>query len=256
MIHPSALVDPAAELAADVEVGPYAIIEGPAEIGAGCRIEAGAQIVGRVRIGARSSVGRAAIIGGDPQDIAFDPRTPSGVILGEDTVIREHVTVHRSTRPDENTVVGSGNFLMATSHLGHDVFIGDNNVVANACLLAGFVRVGSRSFLGGGSVFHQFIRVGDGAMVQGNSAMSRDVPPFSIVQKVNQLKGLNVVGLRRGGFSAGERAELKRLYTLLFGSGRNLSQAIAEAAKHDWSPRVHPLLDFVRGQSHKGICLP
>ncbi|CAN5308619.1 acyl-ACP--UDP-N-acetylglucosamine O-acyltransferase [soil metagenome] len=255
MIHPTALIDPAAEFADDCQVGPFSICEGGARIARGCRIGAAAQLVGAVHLGAGTTVGRAAVIGTDPQDVSFDPATPSGVRIGERNTIREHATIHRSIRPGEFTTLGSDNFLMVGCHLGHDVVLGDHNGFANACLLAGFVTVGDRAFLGGGAVFHQFVRVGDGVMVQGNASLSRDVPPFCVVSGLNGLKGLNVVGLRRAGFSADERAELKRLYVLLFGSGRNLGQAVTEASRHPWSPRSRPLLDFVAAPSRKGVCL-
>ncbi|MEZ5299705.1 MAG: acyl-ACP--UDP-N-acetylglucosamine O-acyltransferase [Verrucomicrobiales bacterium] len=254
-IHPTALISPDARLAPDVEVGAYAIIEGAAEFGPGSVIGAHAQVLGRVIAGPRTQIGRAAIIGGDPQDLSFDPATGSGVRLGEGNVIREHCTIHRSTLPGGFTQVGDGNFLMAGVHLGHDVRLGSRNVIANACLLAGHVEVGDRAFLGGGSVFHQFLRIGSFAMVQGNSSMSQDVPPYCIASQLNQLCGLNAIGLRRAGFTAEERDEIRALYRLLFRSGKLLGAAVGEAARAGWCPRAQALLDFVAAPSKKGICV-
>lgn len=254
MVHPTAIIDPRARLDPGVEVGPYVVIDGPAEIAVGCRIEAHAQIVGHVIIGEGTCIGRAAIIGGEPQDLGFKPETDSGVQIGARNVIRELATIHRSSRPGGMTRVGDDNFIMAGAHLAHDCVIGNQNVIANAALLAGHVSVGSQTFIGGGAVFHQFLRIGDSCVVQGNSGFSKDIPHFCAAQRINRLTGLNVVGLRRQGFNAAERAEIKELFALIFNSGLNLSQAIVQARQRPWSARAVRLLEFVEAPSRKGIC--
>jgi UDP-N-acetylglucosamine acyltransferase len=252
--HPTAVIDPRARIDASVEIQPFVVVDGAAEIAAGCVLEAHSQIIGDVKIGAGTRIGRAAIIGGPPQDLGFDPATPSGVQIGADCVIREHVTIHRATQAGGVTRIGDKNFLMAGCHLGHDTELGDENIIANAALLAGHVQVGNRTFIGGGAVFHQFLRIGDGCVVQGNGSFSRDIPHYCKAQRVNLLAGLNVVGLRRQGFSADERAEIKRLYQLLFLSGRNLSQALEEARRQQWGTHATRLLEFVAAPSRKGVC--
>ncbi len=254
MLHPTALIDPAARIDPTASIGPFVVIEGPVSIGARCRVEAHAQLVGKVTLGEESVVGRAAVIGGDPQDLGFDPATESGVEIGLRCVIREHVTIHRASKPGGATRVGAGNYLMAGCHLGHDVVLGDSNIVANAALLAGHVTVGNGSFIGGGAVFHQFLRIGDGCVVQGNGSFSKDIPHYCAAQRVNRVTGLNVVGLRRQGFSTADRAELKALFDLLFRSGQNLSQAVAAARQREWSPQAARLLEFVEAPSRKGVC--
>ena len=254
MIHPTALVHPSAQIDPSAEIGPYVVIDGPAEVAAGCVIEAHAQIVGTVRMGQETRIGRAAIIGGDPQDISFKPDTESSVELGPRNVIREHVTIHRGSKPGSATRIGEGNFLMAAAHLGHDVQMGDRNILANACLLAGHIQVGNGTFIGGGAVFHQFIRIGDSCVIQGNGGFGKDIPHYCAAVKINRIIGLNVVGLRRQGFNAQQRAEIQELFRLLFRSGKNLSEAVAAAGEREWSPQAMRLLDFVRTPSKRGIC--
>ncbi len=186
-----------------MRVGPYAVVEGPAEIGENCVMEAHATLTGAVRLGRGVRVGHGAVLGGWPQDFAFDPATASGVEVGDGSQIREHCTIHRGTTPGTVTRLGARCLLMAGAHLGHNARVGDHVVIANHVLLGGYVEIGDRVFIGGGSVFHQFVRVGRGAMIQGLSAFSKDVPPFTLAAERNLVFGLNVVGLRRAGFPAG-----------------------------------------------------
>ena len=142
MIHPSAQVHPSARLAPDVEVGPFAIVEAGATLGAGCRLAAHAIVKARAELGAGVRVDHFAVVGGDPQDLSFDPATESGTRIGDRTVIREHVTVHRATKAGENTVIGADGLLMAGSHVAHDCVLGDHVILANGCMLGGHVHVG------------------------------------------------------------------------------------------------------------------
>lgn len=254
MIHPTALVDPAAKIDPTAFIGPYAIIEGPAEVGPGCRIEAHAQIIGHVVLGEATVIGRAALIGGDPQDLGFKPETESSVIIGPRNVIREQVTIHRGSKPGGATRVGEGNFIMATAHLAHDVVLGNKNVLANACLLAGHVQIGNSTFIGGGAVFHQFVRVGDYCVVQGNGSLGMDLPHYCAAHGANQIVGLNVIGMRRQGFAPEQRAAIKEMFKKLFHSGMNLSQAVAAASAREWPPAAQRLLEFVTAPSKRGIC--
>ncbi len=252
-IHSTAIVSDEAILAEDVSVGPFTIIDAGVNIGAGCKIGAQAWITGGTVMGEDNHIGYGAIIGGDPQDIAFDTATHSNLVIGKHNRIREYVTIHRSTAEGESTRVGDSNFLMTGVHLAHDVQMGDSNNLANNVLLAGHIVMGNHIFLGGGAGFHQFLHIGDYAIVQGNAVVSRDVPPFCMAHGRNQLAGLNVIGLRRGGFSAEERADIKRAYQLLFRSGGNLQQALAEAAKSEWSSAADKMLDAARAPSRKGL---
>lgn len=253
-IHPSAFVDPSAEIGSDVKVGPFAVIEAGTKIGDGTTIHGHAQVLSGVTLGEQCEVGHASIIGGAPQDLGFDTNTPSGVVVGSKTVFREHVTINRSTVENGNTIIGEKNYFMAASHAGHDCIIGDRNVLANSVALGGHVQLGSDSFLGGGAGFHQFIRIGDRCMVRGLARISQDVPPYVMVKESNEVSGLNVTGLRRAGFSAETRANLKEAYKLVLVDGLLLKEALTVAADREWEAPAMAFLDFFRGESKKGIC--
>lgn len=255
-IHPTALIDPGATVADDVKIGPYAIIEAGAVISEGCTVEAHAQILNKVELGSDCLVGHAAIIGGDPQDLSFDNTTDSGVRIGSKSVMREHVTIHRSTSDQGWTTIGSENFLMAHSHVGHDCNIGDGNIFANNVMIAGHIQIGARNFFGGGAGLHQFVHVGDLCMIRGNSSLSQDVPPYCLAYGDNHLAGLNSIGLRRAGISAEERIEIKKvLKSALFGTA-TLGNALAELQLNSWGNHAKRLLNALQNPSRKGIISP
>ena len=256
MIHPTALIHPTAELAAGVTVGPYAIIEAGVKIGADCQILAHAQILTGVTMGPGNTVDRGAVLGGNPQSLSFDPLTLSGVRIGQGNTFREHVTIHRSTQAEGETVVGDNNFLMAHCHVGHDSVLGDGNIIANAVLIAGHVSIGDKCFLGGSSVYHQFIRVGDLAMSQGNSSFSADLPPYCIGHDLNRLAGLNNIGLRRGGLDSATRLSLKRLYRTVFSHPLGPAKAAAVLLLETTEEIPRRLLTFLATPSTKGLSTP
>lgn len=230
------------------------MIEGPAEIGDGCTIQAHAVVTGHVVMGRDNVIGYGAIVGGDPQDFAFRPEVRSEVRIGSGNRIREYCTIHRGTSEGSATVIGDGCFLMAGAHLAHNVQLGSGVVLANNVLLGGYVQVGDGVFIGGGSVFHQFIRVGRLAICQGLSGFSKDVPPFVIAAEKNAVAGVNVVGLRRAGFSAPQRAEVKAAFDLLYRRGLNVTQALAASTERDWSTEVQGFWCFVAEAKKKGLC--
>lgn len=253
-VHPTAIISAEAHIDPTVEIGAYVIIEGPVKIAAGCKIAPHAQIIGEVEIGEETNIGRGAVIGDLPQDLGFNPATASGVRLGKKNVIREHVTIHRSSKARGFTTLGDGNFIMVGAHFGHDVEVGNSNVIANDVLLAGHVHVGNNTFIGGGAVFHQFLRIGDYCVIQGNGSFSKDIPHYCAAQRTNRITGLNVIGLRRQGFTTDQRAEMKEFFGLVFREGHNLSQALREARARIWSPQVEKLLLFLEAPSKKGVC--
>jgi len=254
MLHPTAFIHPDAQLGEQVTVGPFAVIEGGAQIGQGCTIQAHAVIGAHVRMGPGNRIGCGAILGGDPQDFAFRPETRSTVILGEGNCIREHVTIHRGTVEGSATLVGDRCFLMAGTHLGHNVQIGSDVTLANNTLLGGHVIVEDRVFVGGGCVFHQHIRIGRLAMCQGLSAFGKDIPPFVIAGRINGVAGLNVVGMRRAGLDATERAEIKAAFALLYRSGLNVSQALTASTARKWGGAAQAFWDFVAAAKKRGLC--
>lgn len=252
-IHPTAVISPGAELAESVEVGPHAVISGRATIGAGTVIQAHAIIEDRVTIGAGNLIGFGAVIGAAPQDFAHQAEISSEVRIGDNNRIREHVTIHRGTKEGTATTVGNGCFLMVGTHLAHNVTIADNVIITNNCLLAGYVEVGEAAVLGGGSVFHQFIRIGRRAMIAGSSSFNKDIPPFVTANFRNLLVGINVVGLRRGGFTSPTRLEIKRAFKLVYRSGLRVREALAEAGKLEWGPEATEFFEFIKS-SRRGTC--
>jgi len=240
-----------------MSIHPTAIIEDGATLGAGCVIHAHAIITRHCTLGDGVVVHPFAVIGGDPQDLGFEPTTPSGVSIGARTVLREHVTVNRATKPGTATEIGADCFLMATSHVGHDGKLGDRVILANAVLLAGHVSVGERAFIGGTAAVHQFCRVGEGAMVGGVARVSLDVPPFTMVTERNALIGLNLVGLRRRGVKGAALAELKRALRHVCRSASNPRDLAAEAlASGDFpSPDTQRFLQFFIG-GRRGFARP
>jgi len=254
-IHPTAIIADGAKLAPDVEVGPFSIISAESEIGSGCVIGAHVVLEHRVVLGEGTKVGHGTILGANPQDLSFDPsRKDSGVRIGKGNTIREYVTIHRGTKENGDTLVGDGNFLMTGFHMGHDSVVGNQVIAANNVLLAGHVRVQDRAFLGGGTVFHQFMEVGSLAMVRGGCRFSKDIPPFLVATGENHVAGINAVGLRRAGFSADARKDIKRAFRLLYQSGLNVSQALEAAAGESWGPEATMLFNFVRDAKKRGIC--
>ena len=252
MIHPTAIIHPKAKLEASVRVGPFAVIDEGVELGPGCVVGPHVYLTGQTRIGAENRFHAGCVIGDAPQDLKYRDE-PTRLRIGDGNVFREGVTVHRSTKMDGETVVGSNNYLMANSHVGHNCIVGDQVILANGAMLGGYAEAQDRAFISGNCLVHQFCRVGTLAMMQGSSAVSRDLPPFCTALEVNLICGLNVVGLRRANFPPAERMELKKLYRFLFRSGRNLREAVAAARKDFCSAPAGILLEFV-ANAKRGVC--
>src|SRR5438128_8989838 len=253
-IHPTALMDPGAGIGAGVEIGPFSVAGPQAVIGEKTIVQSHVVIEGEVGIGTGNFIGHGAIIGTPPQDLSFSPERKTKVEIGNDNVIREYCTVHRGSPEGSATKIGDKNFLMAGAHIGHNCLIGNNIVIANNCLLAGHVRVNDGAFLGGGSTFHQFMHLGRLVMVQGSSAFGKDLPPFVIAAERNYVFGLNVVGLRRAGFSATDREEIKAAFKLIYQSGLNISQALEKAVTMKFGDAAREFVDFVANAKKRGIC--
>lgn len=254
-IHPTAIIADGADLAGNIEIGPYSMISAEARIAAGCVIGAHVILEHRVVLGEGTKVGHGTILGANPQDLSFEcARSDSGVRIGKNNTIREYVTINRATKENGDTVVGDGNFLMTGFHMGHDSVVGNQVIAANNVLLAGHVCVQDRAFLGGGTVFHQFMEVGTLAMVRGGCRFSKDIPPFLVATGENHVAAVNSIGLRRAGFSSEARKDIKRAFRLLYQSGHNVSQALEAATGEKWGPEAVLLFDFVRDAKKRGIC--
>ena len=253
-IHSTAIVDPTAKIGDDVAIGPYAVIGANVLVGERSTIESHAMVESDVTIGSGNFIGHGAIVGTAPQDLSFSPERKTYVAVGNDNVIREYCTIHRGSAEGSSTKIGDKNFLMDGAHLGHNCEIGNSVIIANNCLLGGHVHVADGAFLGGGCMFHQHMRVGRLAMTQGASAFGKDIPPFVIAAERNYVFGLNVVGLRRSGFSAKDRNEIKAAFKLVYTSGLNIGQAIKKAATMKLGASAREFLDFVANAKKRGIC--
>ena len=252
-IHPSAIVDPGAELGRNIDIGPFAIVGPGACLGDRCRIGAHATLELNVRLGADVRVGQGSILGGDPQDLKYQGEE-SWVEIGEGTVIREYATINRGTAASGVTRVGRSCFVMSYVHLAHDCHVGDGVIIANGTQLAGHVTIHDRASLSGLVAVHQFTTIGSFSFVGGMSRVNQDIPPFvKAVGNPIELYGLNSIGLQRAGFPPDTIAALKRLYRLFFNSELNLSQAI-DRARTELPPlaEVESFLDFV-SSSQRGV---
>ena len=252
MIHPTAIIHPKAKLDGTVSVGPYAVVDEHVQAGPHCVIGPHVYLTGRLTIGSHNVFHAGCVIGDAPQDLKYKGE-PTGLRIGDHNVFREHATAHRSAREGQETEIGSHNFLMANSHVGHNCVVGDHVIIANGALMGGHATAGDRAFISGNCLVHQFVRVGTLALMQGGSAISKDLPPYTVARGDNGICGLNVIGLRRAGLTPDERLELKKLYRLLFRSGKNLKTALAEARQFT-SPAAKILLEFV-ATAKRGICV-
>jgi len=251
-IHPTAIVDPAAELGEDVAIGPYAVIEGPVRLGARTRVLAHACLTGDTQLGTDNVVYPGAAIGFEPQDLSYRD-APTGVRIGDRNVLREGVTVHRGASEGSMTVIGSDTYLMQNAHVAHDVRVADRAIIASGALVAGHCEIGERVFISGNCVVHQYVRVGRLAILRGLSRTSRDVPPFSLMDDTHVVRGINRVGLTRAGFAPEVVRALRRAFRRMFGVRCNLAEAMADVEKDFGSvPEVREVLAFMRA-SKRGV---
>lgn len=251
-VHPTAVVDPKAELGEGVEVGPHAVIEADVRVGAGTRIGPNAYLTGWTEIGSGNAIGCGAVIGETPQDVGFKGGV-TRVRIGDRNVIREYVTIHRGTAEGTETVIGSDVFLMATAHVAHNCRVADRAIVANGALLAGHVELGERAFVSGNVVVHQFVRIGRLAMIGGGARVSKDVPPFTLVEGNSIVRAMNVVGMRRAGLSSEVRTRIKESYRTLYRRGLSHEAAMARLEAEADLPELREIVVFLMA-SKRGIC--
>jgi len=254
-VHPTAVVDPRAEIDPSADIGPYVIVDGPVRIGPRTRVLPFAYLTGRTEIGADNVIHPGAVVGHEPQDLSYRG-APSGVRIGDRNVLREHCEVHRGTAENSTTEIADDCYLMARAHVAHNCRLGDGAIVASGAMVAGYVVVGERAFISGNCVVHQFCRIGRLAIMRGLSRTSRDVPPFSIVDGTHTVRGLNRVGLRRAGIARERIQVLATAFQLLFRARTNLSRAMARVEKETRSPEVDELLAFIRGSRRGVACGP
>lgn len=247
-VHPTAIVSDEAELHESVEIGPYCVIEGRVRMGEGVRVLCQAHVCGPATIGAGTMIYAGATIGNPPQDYKVKPGDPTaGVVIGENCIIREHVTIHAASNDHTPTTIGNNVFMMVGSHAGHDAKVGNNVVMVNYAVLGGHAQVGDNANLSGLVAIHQHGRVGRLAMISGGSGMSMDVPPFCVAGERNVINGVNVVGMRRFGMDRGEIQAVKRafhdVFRLPLTRGEQIEKLERMAAN---SPAVGEMLEFVK----------
>lgn len=253
-IHPTAIVDPKAELGSDVQVGPYAIIGEEVSIGSGTQIGPHAVIEPFVSIGRDCRIFHFASIGATPQSLKFEGEK-TYVKIGQGSIIREFVTIHRGTGFGGGiTEVGERNFLMAYTHIAHDCKTGRMVVMANNATLAGHITIGDYATVGGLTAIHQFVKVGDYAFIGGKSAVVKDIPPYVIAAGDRaRLHGMNTVGLKRHGFAQSTLNELKKVYRIIFRIGLTRNEAMERVkAEVEQIPEVVKFLEFIQS-SQRGI---
>lgn len=251
MIHPTAIIDPKAEIDSTVEIGAYTIIKGNVQIGKGCVIGPHVTIDPFVTIGEDCQIFQYASVGATPQDLKFKGEE-SYLKIGRGTVIREFATINRGTEGGGGvTEVGEENFLMAYTHVAHDCKTGKRAILANNATLAGHVTIGDYATIGGLVAIHQFVRIGDYAYVGGKSAVVKDVPPYVIAAGDRaHLKGLNSVGMRRAGISPEAVSALKKMYRIVFRIGLTLNEAVERLkAEIDPLPEVANFINFIKTSS-------
>jgi len=257
-IHPTAVIEPGAEIAGDASVGPYCVIGAEVSIGAGVRLHAHVVVAGRTAVGARTQIFPFASIGHAPQDLKYHGEA-SRLEIGTDNVIREHVTINPGTAGGGMlTRIGNNGLFMVNAHIAHDCTIGDHVIMANNATLGGHVVIEDYAILGGLAAVHQFCRIGRHAMIGGMSGVEHDVIPYGLVMGDRaRLNGLNVVGLKRRGFSRDDVQSLRKAYRLLFAEEGTMAERMNDVADlYADRPPVKEILDFIQGASSRSICLP
>ncbi|MBI5207963.1 MAG: acyl-ACP--UDP-N-acetylglucosamine O-acyltransferase [Candidatus Firestonebacteria bacterium] len=253
-IHSTAIVHPKAILGENVEIGPYAIIGENANIGNNSKVMANANIDGWTYIGENCQVFPGAIIGIEPQDISYKGQR-SYVRIGNNNIIREYVTIHRSKYEEGETRLGDNNYIMATAHIAHDCIIGNGVIIVNYSAVTGHVVIEDRAFISGMAGIHQFVRIGEMAMIGGMAKVTQDVPPYITVDGYPAKPfGLNTVGLKRNNVPLEIRNVIKLAYKIIYHSGLNLSQAIEKIENEiPKSREINHFVEFIK-KSDRGIC--
>lgn len=252
-VAPSARVHPEARIGPRVIIADFCVIEQDVAIGAECRLEPHVYVKRWTTMGKRNEISAGTVLGTDPLDKNFGGAR-SYLRIGNGNKIREHFTISRGTAAESVTEIGDDNYIMTSGHIAHNCRIGNGTVIASCALVAGYADVQDQAFISGGVLIHQFSKVGRLAMVSGNTRVNLDAPPFFTYSGVYvEAKGLNLVGLRRAGFGAGDIAALKRAYRLLYRSGLKLEEALRRIEAEIETEPARELVAFVRS-SQRGIC--
>ena len=253
-IHPTAIIDPKAEIGNDVKIGPYCVIDPEVKIGDGTILRAFVTIRNYSEIGKNCDIHEYTVIGGEPQDHGFSGEI-TRVRIGNNNLIRENVTINRASGEGNETYTGDNCFIMDSVHLAHNVHVGNNVTIANKVGLSGYVQVGDHVVFGGMAGVHQFVRIGSYCMIGGLYRVVKDVPPYTLASgEPLRLTGLNRVGLERGGINEETRKEIYRFYRELYKPGKLFSEAFNEALanKLNYIPEIQNIINFYEG-SERGV---
>ena len=251
-IHPSAVISPDVQFGEQGEVGALAVIEGPVTIGAGSTIRPGAYLYGPMTMGKANVVYSGAVLGERPQHLKYN-NEPTTLEIGDRNIFREHVTVHRGTTYSMKTVIGDDNFFMVNSHVAHDCVIGNRCVLANGAVIGGHCVLQDNVILSGNSAVHQFVRIGRLAMIAGCSATAKDIPPYVIQIGLDNVGGVNLVGMKRAGVAKEQINAVRAAFKMLFREGLVLPAAMAKMERQFGDlPAIQEMLTFLRGCT-KGI---
>ncbi|MCX7834475.1 MAG: acyl-ACP--UDP-N-acetylglucosamine O-acyltransferase [bacterium] len=244
-IHPTAIVDPKAELGDGVIVGPYSIIEGGAQIGANTIIQSHVFISQYTKIGKNCTIGHSSVLGTNPQDLKFK-NEPTYTIIGENNLIREYVTINRGTTAHGETKVGNDCLIMAYVHIAHDCIVGNGVILANCVNMAGHTEINDYVNIGGLVPIHQFVRIGAYAFIGGGYRVPKDVPPFALaIGDPLRYSKLNVVGLKRRGFTSETLKEIQKAYRIIYNSGLNIAQGLQKVKNElPQTPEINMILEF------------
>ena len=252
-IAPTARIHPDASIGPGCRIGDYCVIERDVTIGANCVLEPHVYVKRWTTLGEANEISSGTALGTDPLDKAFTGER-SYLQIGNRNKIREHFTISRGTKPESETVIGDGNYIMTSGHIAHDCKIGNNNVICSCVLVAGYVEIEDQAFLSGGVEIHQYSKIGRLVMIAGLSGVNLDLAPFFLYSGYRAAPtGLNIVGLKRAGFTAADISALKKAFRVLFRSGLKLEDALARIESEIESPHARNLVRFVRSSS-RGIC--
>jgi UDP-N-acetylglucosamine acyltransferase len=253
-VHPTAVLEGDISLADDVTIGPGCTLTGPITIGPGTTLIGHNYLTGPLTLGARNALYPFACLGFAPQDLKWDPQRPgAGLVVGDGNTFREHTTIHRATNDNTPTRIGSDNYFMVSSHIGHDSIVGNKCILANGTLVAGFVEIGSNVIFGGSSGVHQFCRIGRNSFVGGLCAAGKDVPPFFMLTGKSVCESLNLIGMRRSGMPSADIDDVKWVFRTLYRRGLSVPRALEEMEERGDHPIVRELIDFISA-TKRGIC--
>jgi len=252
-IHPTAIIDPQAEISETAEIGPYVIIEGPVEVGADTQIRAHAYINGWTKIGSNCDIHPYTVVGNLPQDFHYDGER-SYCKIGNNVTIREGATVHRGTQPESSTILGDECYLMAYAHVGHNCILGKGVKVYNMVAISGHVEVDDYVIISGYSLVHQFVRIGTLAFCAPGSRVTMDVPPFCMVSHEAEIINHNVIGMRRLGYDQDAIQEVREAFRTLYRSGMTFRKAVEHLEQTVHSQAAKILVDFIKVDSKRGYC--